>query len=129
MWISHFTFTVFATAGERAELRRRIDARLEQRLEAGLVAEVEGLLKKGLSPGRLKLMGMEYREITAHLEGERDYAGMVENLRHEIHLLAKRQETYFRGMRARGLTVHDLPLGAGAEAVLALWKRLGGGHG
>src|SRR5205814_1342748 len=53
-----FSFSVFVTTGERAELRRRINERLEQRLAAGMVAEVEGLLAQGVSPERLKLLGM-----------------------------------------------------------------------
>lgn len=118
-----FTFTLFCTTWERKDLRDRIDARLNLRLQAGLVTEVEGLLAAGVSPERLKLLGMEYREITAYLLGEKAYPAMIESLRHEIHLLAKRQETYFRGMRNRGLNVHWLPQGSGASSVLEIWQR------
>ena len=124
-----FAFTVFGTAWNRAELRRRIDERLEERLAAGLVGEVEGLISGGLGADRLRLLGMEYREVAAYLQGEKDYATMVENLRHEIHLLAKRQETYFRGMEKRGIPVRWLRKDEGVEAVLhhlvwsAAWSR------
>src|SRR6185295_11721518 len=97
-----FTFTVFVTEAEREDLRARIDRRLDQRLKAGLVEEVEGLLRRGVTPERLRSLGMEYREITDYLRGEKDHANMVQDLRHEIHLLAKRQETYFRGLPKRG---------------------------
>lgn len=103
-----FTYTAFALAMDRSGLRARIDRRLAARLEAGLIEEVEGLLGRGIPPGRLKLLGMEYREITAYLLGEKTRGQMLEDLRHEIHLLAKRQETYFRGMERRGVPIRWL---------------------
>jgi tRNA dimethylallyltransferase len=115
---ANFSYTVFATAWDRAELRRRIDERLDQRLAAGMVGEVEGLLKQGVKPERLRLLGMEYREITDFLQGAKEYATMVEDLRHEIHLLAKRQETYFRGMEKRGVPVRWIKKEEGLEAML-----------
>jgi tRNA dimethylallyltransferase len=120
-----FTFSVFATGMERSALRARIDARLEERLRAGMVEEVKGLLDRGVPQERLRLLGMEYREIGEYLAGLRTHGEMVASLRHEIHLLAKRQETYFRGMERRGVPMTWLTPGQGAEAVLDLWERNG----
>jgi tRNA dimethylallyltransferase len=117
-----FSFTVFATALDRKLLRERIDRRLDQRLEAGLIEEVEGLMKRGLSAERFNLLGMEYREIAAFLRGEKSREGLVADLRHEIHLLAKRQETYFRGMPKRGVPVRWLRPDEGVESLLAAWR-------
>lgn len=118
-----FSHSVFVTRPDRAALRARIDARLQQRLGAGMIEEVEGLLGNGVAPDRLRLLGMEYREITAYLAGEKTRERMVEDLRHEIHMLAKRQETYFRGMERRGVPVTWLEPGQGAETVLEHWKK------
>lgn len=123
---------VFVTALDRAELRARIDARLDARLKAGLIAEVEGLLAAGLPRARMDVLGMEYREIAAYLAGEKDRERMIADLRHEIHMLAKRQETWFRGMPRRGIPVEAVPAGIGADALLGLWEsggadRPGGG--
>ncbi len=115
------TYAAFGTAMDRTALRARIDRRLEARLEAGMVEEVEGLLDRGVPADRLKLLGMEYRQITRHLLGETTRKRMVEDLRREIHFLAKRQETYFRGMERRGVPIRWLQEGEGVEAVLQAW--------
>lgn len=103
-----FKFTVFATALERQVLRDRIDKRLEQRLASGLIEEVEGLVARGLPKERFNLLGMEYREVAGYLRGEKNRETMVDDLRHAIHLLAKRQETWFRGLERRGIPVQWL---------------------
>jgi tRNA dimethylallyltransferase len=96
---------VLCTRWERADLHRRIDRRLDERLSAGMVDEVRHLRDRGLPDGRLLMLGMEYKYLTRHLRGEIEYAAMVEGLRHAIYQLAKRQETYFRGMERRGCAV------------------------
>jgi tRNA dimethylallyltransferase len=117
-----FAFTVFGTRMDRTALRARIDARLKARLDAGMVEEVEGLLKRGVSRERMHVLGMEYREIADYLAGLKTREKMEEDLRHEIHLLAKRQETWFRGMERRGVPITWLEPGQGAAAILELWE-------
>ena len=118
-----FDVRVFALRRERQVLRARIDARLEARLQSGMIAEVEALLAAGVSRARMDVLGMEYREIAAHLAGEKSREAMAADLRHEIHLLAKRQETWFRGMDRRGLPVTWLDEGQGADAVIRILER------
>jgi tRNA dimethylallyltransferase len=45
---------------------------------------------------------MEYKHVAQFIDGEVSYKAMVENLKNSIHQLAKRQETWFRGMERRG---------------------------
>jgi tRNA dimethylallyltransferase len=121
---------IFVTRPDRATLRARIAKRLRERLDAGLVDEVRGLRARGVSWERLALLGMEYRQVAAHLRGELGLEEMTGVLLHQIHLLAKRQETYFRGMERRGLAVHwiDDPENFGAADVIArydAWKSAG----
>ncbi|MBN1307322.1 MAG: tRNA (adenosine(37)-N6)-dimethylallyltransferase MiaA [Chitinispirillaceae bacterium] len=97
---------ILCTRWERASLHERIDRRLAERLSRGMVDEVLRLREAGLSDERLLMLGMEYKYITRHLRGEIDDAAMVEQLRRAIHQLAKRQETYFRGMERRGSFIH-----------------------
>jgi tRNA dimethylallyltransferase len=117
-----FDYRVFVTAMDRSALRARIDARLEARLRAGMIAEVEALLAGGIPRARMEVLGMEYREIAAHLAGEKDRETLIADLRHEIHLLAKRQETWFRGMPRRGIPIETIPAGTGADEVLRRWE-------
>jgi tRNA dimethylallyltransferase len=121
-----FRYAVYALRMDRTALRARIDARLEARLDAGMVEEVEGLLRRGVTRARLQVLGMEYREISDYLAGMKSREQMQADLRHEIHMLAKRQETWFRGMERRGVPVTWLEAGTAAERVLELWD---GGRG
>lgn len=89
----------------REERNARIDARLERRLESGMVEEVRGLLESGIPAEDLIYYGLEYKYITLYLTGEMDYATMVERLRIAIHQFAKRQMTWFRGMERRGIQI------------------------
>lgn len=89
----------------REERNARIDARLERRLQNGMVDEVKGLLDSGIPAEDLIYYGLEYKYITLYLTGEMDYATMVERLRIAIHQFAKRQMTWFRGMERRGIQI------------------------
>jgi tRNA dimethylallyltransferase len=115
-----FSATVFAIHLDRQELRQRINLRLQTRLQAGMIEEVSNLIKQGISPARLRLLGMEYREITDYVMGVKEYSAMVADLQHEIHMLAKRQETYFRGMERRGTPVHWIRQEEGIERIRAV---------
>ncbi len=97
---------IFCVRIERSKLHERIRQRLDQRLGAGMVQEVEGLLARGLSHERLAMLGMEYREIASYLAGAKSYDDMRDTLEREIRRLAKRQDTWFRGLERRGLKTH-----------------------
>lgn len=91
---------------ERAELRRRIEKRLDQRLREGMVEEVRGLMEIGVGIARLNQLGLEYRHVARFLSGAATHADMRRDLLRDISRLAKRQETYFRGMARRGTPIH-----------------------
>jgi tRNA dimethylallyltransferase len=91
---------------ERSELRKRITLRLENRIENGLVQEVETLLKKGLKPAQLTFYGLEYRYVTLYLTGKIDFRTMFEKLNTAIHQFAKRQTTWYRRMEKQGTKIH-----------------------
>ena len=93
---------------ERSELLKRISGRLEDRLQHGMISEVEGLLKKGYSPAQLKFYGLEYKFVTRFLEGELTYEEMSEGLNIAIRQFAKRQMTWFRRMERSGTHIHWL---------------------
>ena len=133
-----FSFSFFCTRMDRSALRARIDARLSARLRAGMVEEVEGLMRRGVTRERMQVLGMEYREISDYLEGLKTREAMEADLRHEIHLLAKRQETWFRGMERRGVPATWLDLGDGTDpsgvsraidALAVNWEKGRGAHG
>lgn len=93
---------------DRETRRERISGRLKERLKAGLIEEVEGLLKEGIQAEKLKYYGLEYRYITEYLSGKNGYEEMLAGLETAIHRFAKRQMTWFRGMERRGLKIYWL---------------------
>jgi tRNA dimethylallyltransferase len=96
---------VFGIRWERAMLRKRITARLRQRLEEGMLEEVESLHIAGLSWAKLESFGLEYRYIAKYLQGQITYQEMFEQLNTRIHQFAKRQDTWFRRMERKGIAI------------------------
>jgi len=80
----------------RDVLGRRIDERLERRLEQGMIEEVQGLMERGATTEFLLGLGLEYRFITQHLLGEMSREEMLQKLAIAIKQFAKRQMTWFR---------------------------------
>ena len=89
----------------REERVARIDRRLEERLQEGLVEEIRTLLKT-LSPEDLLYYGLEYKFVTQYVLGQLSYEDMVVALGNAIHQFAKRQMTWFRGMERDGVQIH-----------------------
>lgn len=82
---------------EREVLYRRIAERLDMRIAAGMIEEVEGVLKLGATPEFLEKLGLEYRLTYRYLAGK--FASKQEyrdELYKEICHFAKRQGTWFR---------------------------------
>lgn len=104
---------------DRETLKKRIDERLQRRLDAGMIDEVRGLIDRGVSVGFLKKLGLEYRYITQYLIGEiPSEAEMVELLATAIKQFAKRQMTWFR--RDKEITWLDMtgnPVAQACEAI------------
>ena len=92
----------------REKIKSNITSRLKKRLDEGMIDEVEGLLKGGVSYNKLINLGLEYRYITMHLNGELNYNDMFQKLSSAIHNFAKRQMTWFRKMEREGVKIHWL---------------------
>jgi tRNA dimethylallyltransferase len=103
---SYIDAAVFGIHWERSVLRQRITARLKQRLEQGMVEEVNALQISGLTWSRLDGFGLEYRYIARYLQGKITYNEMFMKLNTGIHQFAKRQETWFRRMERKGISIN-----------------------
>lgn len=84
----------------------RIGVRLRQRLEEGMIQEVENLLDNGVPEERLLRYGLEYRHVTTYLKGECSYDEMYRDLYTDIRRFSKRQMTWFRRMERQGIPIH-----------------------
>jgi tRNA dimethylallyltransferase len=91
---------------DRDVRRERISRRLNERLECGLIEEVQRLLDGGIRPDDLIYYGLEYKYVTLYLLDSMSFDEMYKKLETEIHRFAKRQMTWFRGMERRGITIN-----------------------
>jgi tRNA dimethylallyltransferase len=98
----------FGIKWDRLVLRQRITARLKERLENGMIEEVQGLLAQGISHEKLEYFGLEYRFVSQYLAGDISYNDMFQKLNSAIHQYAKRQDTWFRKIERRGDVIHWL---------------------
>ena len=79
-----------------SELKRRINARLQRRLDEGMLSEVALLHKHGVSYRRLEKFGLEYRNCALLLQNKITIEKLIQNLQSEIFQYAKRQRTWFK---------------------------------
>ncbi|MEP6743063.1 MAG: tRNA (adenosine(37)-N6)-dimethylallyltransferase MiaA [bacterium] len=80
----------------RTELYKRINERTEKHFAAGLVEEVESLLKERVPANSNALGAHGYRRTVEYLQGKRDLASAIEQTKLDVRHYAKRQLTWFR---------------------------------
>ena len=93
---SPYQYAYFVLNDDRSELYKRIDLRVDQMLEEGLVEEVGRLLNSGISRKAVSMQGLGYKEIAAYLCGECSYDEAVYILKRDTRHFAKRQLTWFK---------------------------------
>ena len=81
---------------DRGELYRRIDARVEDQLAAGLIGETRRLLAQGVPPEAPSMQALGYKEVAGWLRGAFDEQEAVRLLKRNTRRYAKRQLTWFR---------------------------------
>ncbi len=91
-----YDYRIFGLRVERDLLYSRIEKRTDKMMDRGLYEEVEGILKKGYSPGLVSLQGIGYKEIIEAIQGKCTLPEAVENIKLATRRLAKRQITWFR---------------------------------
>ena len=101
-----FKELVIGVRDEREELKKRIEQRLKQRLENGMIEEAENLVNKGVSLNKLKFFGLEYKYLAMFLNGEINYEEMFRKLNRDIAKFAKRQMTWFRKIEREGTKIN-----------------------
>lgn len=93
---------VFVLTLPRDELDRRIEARSRRMVEEGLVDEVRRLLEAGYGPDAPGMSGTGYREMAAHLRGEKTLEEAREEMAARTRRYARRQLTWFRNQLPEG---------------------------
>jgi tRNA dimethylallyltransferase len=84
----------------REELYKKIDQRVDERINAGMIEEVKSLICRGAIPrvseNWLIGLGLEYRFITEYLQGKWTKDEMIKRLKGAIHAFSRRQMTWFK---------------------------------
>lgn len=122
------TFSIFVLEPPRDVLFRAIDARVDDMLHAGLLAEVRSLRARGFERGDPGMNATGYAELIPVLDGERSLEEAAELIQRNTRAYARRQLTWLR---------HQLPPGAVwldatraraelADEIAAAWAANGG---
>ena len=100
---SPYNFLYLVLTMNRKVLYERIDKRVDQMMEEGLVKEVKQLLDAGYSRNLVSMQGLGYKEIASALFKECTMEEAVYRLKRDTRHFAKRQMTWFR--RERDVTM------------------------
>ena len=96
---SPYEFVYFVLNAPREKLYERIDKRVDQMVEEGLVEEVKHLKEMGCTKEMVSMQGLGYKEILAYLDGACSLKEAVYTLKRDTRHFAKRQLTWFRRER------------------------------
>jgi tRNA dimethylallyltransferase len=80
----------------REELYQRVDLRIGQMLQAGLVEEVQGLLLAGYASDLPTMSAIGYAEIIQHLQGQITLEEAVRLIQRNTRIFVRRQANWFK---------------------------------
>lgn len=89
-------------------IKNRITERLKNRLQCGMIEEVENLVKKGITLEKLIYFGLEYKYIGLHITGMLSYNDMFQKLNSAIYEFARKQIKWFRKLERNGVDIHKI---------------------
>ena len=104
-----YQWLIIGTFFPRKEVHARIEKRFEERLNCGMIEEVDSLHKNGVSWERLDAFGLEYRYISRYLKNEIKFDEMKSTLLAKIRRLARSQDIWFRKMEKKGHKIYWTP--------------------
>ena len=96
---SPYNLAYFVLNAPRDLLYRRIDQRVDQMVEEGLLDEVRHLKDMGCDRSLVSMQGLGYKEILAYLDQEISFEEAIRILKRDTRHFAKRQITWFKRER------------------------------
>ncbi|MCR5666754.1 MAG: tRNA (adenosine(37)-N6)-dimethylallyltransferase MiaA [Eubacterium sp.] len=93
---SPYRFCYFVLNEKRELLYQKIEQRVDQMIEAGLVDEVKALKEAGCEIDMTSMQGLGYKEIYRYLLGDCTLDEAVYTIKRDTRHFAKRQLTWFR---------------------------------
>lgn len=86
----------FVLNDERSLLYERIEQRVDEMIEKGLVEEVKGLTDRGCTKDMVAMQGLGYKEILDYLAGKCTLEEAIYIIKRDTRHFAKRQLTWFK---------------------------------
>ena len=119
---SPYAFGYFVLNRNRALLYQRIDLRVDQMIEKGLLDEIMRLKEMGYDRSYVSMQGIGYKELLSHLDGEISLEEAVDQIKKDTRHFAKRQITWFK--REKDVTWLDLDTLSEREALEQIKNKL-----
>lgn len=122
---SPYRFVYFVLNDERSRLYDRINRRVDQMMEQGLLSEVSRLKEMGCSNQMVSMQGLGYKELLAYLDGVYTLEEAVEIIKRDTRHFAKRQITWFKREK-EVIWINKPEFGYDEDrildAILSIWK-------
>lgn len=94
--LSPYNYCFFTLTMERSVLYQRINERVDQMIQNGLVEEVRSFFDKGYDERFTSMKAIGYKEFFPYFRGEAPLEMCIEKLKKNTRNFAKRQLTWFR---------------------------------
>jgi len=120
-----FDTLIIGLTADRAELYHRIDLRVDEMIEQGLVDEVKMLVSRGYDFNLPAMSGIGYKQIGMFLRGELTLAAAIQQIKFETHRLVRHQYSWFRVKDGR-IRWFDIQKGTDSQIIAPLTKFIKG---
>lgn len=118
---SPYEFRYFVLNDDRKKLYQKIELRVDEMVQNGLIDEVKHLKEMGYHRGMVSMQGLGYKEILDYLDDKITLEESIYRIKRDTRHFAKRQLTWFRRERDV-IWVDKSEIGADTEALLAYMR-------
>ena len=122
-----FNTLIIGLTTDRAELYRRIDLRVDEMIEQGLVEEVKKLVNMGYDFNLPAMSGIGYNQIGMFLKGELTLAAAIQQIKFETHRFVRHQYNWFQ-LKDDRIQWFDIQSQADSEITTPLAKFISGSN-
>ena len=118
---SPYEFRYFVLNDDREKLYQKIELRVDEMVQNGLLDEVKHLKEMGYHRGMVSMQGLGYKEILDYLDDKITLEEAIYRIKRDTRHFAKRQLTWFRRERDV-IWVDKSELGSDTEALLSYMR-------
>lgn len=118
---SPYEFRYFVLSDDREKLYQKIELRVDEMVQNGLIDEVKHLKEMGYHRGMVSMQGLGYKEILDYLDDKITLEEAIYRIKRDTRHFAKRQLTWFRRERDV-IWVDKSEIGSDTEALLSYMR-------